>query len=350
MEIDISTGPLSAPASYSFAVRVGLTLKVQMACISTASILGLFTYFLIQIIRARLSNRPHTTLSHFHAYLVSILCAELFEATSSIMIIQWIQTGHITEGPYCTAEGITRVIGSAGLALGNLAMAVSTWGCVVREWSPPSLKITAFVTASIWIFVLSVVMINYFVHAPSSFYGSTVYWCFIRPPYTLPGAIALVYVWYWIVAGCLLLVYTSIAIKIMRDSTNFRAAGYQVGRRQRSMRKVAFQMIWYPVFYLICVLPTNVMRLWQFSHPDHPPSGTGIIISGVFLSSSGFLNVMLYCITRPSLIHFHREIADSGSPPLLSQPSFSYVPDLGDIDMASTCTPSTTLDGQNLQA
>lgn len=87
--------------TFSLAVRIGLTLKVQASCFSVIATIGLFGYLAVsytlrfgahfkctakrQMLRTGISRRSFSRLSPFHIFLVSILCGELFEATSKVI-------------------------------------------------------------------------------------------------------------------------------------------------------------------------------------------------------------------------------------------------------------------------
>ncbi|KZS91690.1 hypothetical protein SISNIDRAFT_487344 [Sistotremastrum niveocremeum HHB9708] len=292
--------------TFSWEVRVGLAFKFQAACVSAISILGLLSYLIYQTFRIRKSRGSFSCPTHLHIFVISLVCSDMFESISTIMGIRWLLDGRITEGPYCTAEAMIRNTGNVGVALAILAIAVSTWGVIVRRWSCPSPKVAIGVVALIWTFAFLMVMVSYAVHKSERFYGSTTYWCFIRPPYSYHAGIALVYTWYWLTATGNLVLYVSVAYKII-DSRRQRPQCVAIERTERIYAPAYQHRLSYPIVYLVIIIPTSVTRIWQFARPDHPPSAAFIIVAGIIFSSSGWMNVMLYCFTRPSLIHPHDE-------------------------------------------
>lgn len=56
----------------------------------------------------------------------------------------------------------------------------------------------------------------------------------------------------------------------------------------------------YPAVYIFCVFPVGLVRFLDFRGHFVPPAAT--IFSSFLFSSSGFLNTILYVITRPELV------------------------------------------------
>ncbi len=57
----------------------------------------------------------------------------------------------------------------------------------------------------------------------------------------------------------------------------------------------------YPALYLFCIAPMSVSRWIDWSRPNYHPAAA-IIFGHVVLSLSGVLNVILFSVTRPSLV------------------------------------------------
>lgn len=70
---------------------------------------------------------------------------------------------------------------------------------------------------------------------------------------------------------------------------------------ERESKKIAYLMLFYPAVYLFCIAPMSISRWIDWSRPNHH-SAAGIIFSHVIFSLSGVFNVILFSITRPSLV------------------------------------------------
>ncbi|KZS90734.1 family A G protein-coupled receptor-like protein [Sistotremastrum niveocremeum HHB9708] len=288
--------------TFSFGIRLGLLFEVQAACLSAICVVGLLVYLGWTAIRTRRQRGKHALPSHLHVLFVSLLFSDLLHSIGSILNIPWIRDSGVLEGPLCTAQGIFRQMGDTGVALEILAIAVFTWGVIVRGWSSPSLKTTFVIVGLIWIFVILITLVSYGVHkaAGQVYYGNTRYWCWIRSPYSLPDGIALQYGWFWLTAAINLVLYISVAVTLLKSKRRCRNA--QMPEGQRSLQKIAFQMTWYPIIYLITITPMSITRLWIFTNPEHPPPFAATALAAVLLTLSGVFNAVLFSITRPTLI------------------------------------------------
>ncbi|KZT31937.1 hypothetical protein SISSUDRAFT_1067329 [Sistotremastrum suecicum HHB10207 ss-3] len=294
--------PVDARGTFPDRVRLQLSFKVQAAFLAASTIIILLVLIAR---RARRLVQKHGICellrsSPMHIFFLSLLCADLVEDMSSIMDARWVHDAGILEGTYCQIQAILRQSGGLGVALTILAIAVTTWGCLVKQWSSPSPKVAAAVVASIWLFVILMAVIGPAVHRSHPFYGSTTYWCFIRMPYTLPGGIACFYVWVWTSAILNFLLYIWIVVKLLQ--LRRRPNSDQQSQQEKKLHKLALQTAWYPLVYFITVAPVSITRTWQFAKPNHPPFPIATIMSGMAFDSSGFFNVILFSLTRPGII------------------------------------------------
>ncbi|KZS91571.1 hypothetical protein SISNIDRAFT_467505 [Sistotremastrum niveocremeum HHB9708] len=349
--------------SFTFQIRLGLLFIVETAFLSALFVVLLLFFITWQVIWPYLRRKPGCPqrLSNIHVYFISLLCSDLLLSinilltgvyfTGGIMNVRW----GIVEGSYCTTQGILKQMGSVGVALSyayiyillfgvlilinrmvfysrksffsiqsNQVIAVNTWGLITGKLSkPPSLKMAITTVLSIWLFVILMTSVGLAVHHTKSqpFYGNTGYWCWIRSPYSLREGIALQYGWLWLTAALNCILYISIALKLLgtRRRNIHKGTDTIVSERERSMKKIAFEMVLYPVIYMIAIVPSSIVRFIQFTKLQDPPFYASDIASIAF-ASSGILNVLLFSFTRPSLLRRREyvpgypQLPSSGSP------------------------------------
>ncbi|KZT38481.1 hypothetical protein SISSUDRAFT_733376 [Sistotremastrum suecicum HHB10207 ss-3] len=312
--------------SFTFQIRLGLLFIVEMAGLSALFVVLLLCIITWQVILPYLRRKSgcRERLSHIHVYFISLLCSDLLLSISGIMNVRWVIQAGIVEGAYCTTQGILKQTGSVGVALSILVIAVNTWGLITGKLSkPPTLKMAITTVLSMWLFTILMTSVGLAVHHTKGqpFYGNTGYWCWIRSPYSLREGIALQYGWLWLTAAVNCVLYISISLKLLgtrRRNIN-KGADTIVSERERSMKKIAFEMVLYPVIYMIAIVPSSIVRFIQFTQLQDPPFYASDIASIAF-ASSGILNVLLFSFTRPSLLRRREtmtgypQLPSSGSP------------------------------------
>jgi hypothetical protein len=58
--------------------------------------------------------------THVDAYLLSLLCAEIWQGIGAIMSVKWVLEGTVYCSNYCTAQGAIKIIGAAGVGMSLL--------------------------------------------------------------------------------------------------------------------------------------------------------------------------------------------------------------------------------------
>ncbi|KZT32415.1 hypothetical protein SISSUDRAFT_1133172 [Sistotremastrum suecicum HHB10207 ss-3] len=307
---DDGTGP-NTSGTFSFGTRLGLVFIVETASLSAFLVASLLGYVSVdhypswqaiaQVARRGSIGWP----SHIHIYFISLLCSDLLLSISGVMNVRWVHEAGVIEGSYCTAQAMLKQMGSVGVGLAILAIAISTWGLIVRKWKRPSSPRVALIVVSlIWIFVILMTTISLAIHKSKGnrFYGNTKYWCWIRSPYSLREGIALEYGWLWLTAVINCILYIPVAITLLESRRRNRSLETLAPEGERSMQTMAFQMSLYPVIYMLTITPSSVARFIQFARPNNPPPFPVSAFASVAFASSGIFNVLLFSITRPALI------------------------------------------------
>jgi hypothetical protein len=150
------------------------------------------------------------------------------------------------------------------------------------------------------------------------YYGISSYWCWIAPTYRI-ARYATDYLFMTAAAAFSFILYS---LAFFRLRGNISVAGNKISFHPRPevgngrmsdettteaherriglyLTTVARHMLWYPIVYIILVLPVAISRLSTFSGVSVPFSVT-IFTAAVFMLH-GFLNTVLFCTTRTIL-------------------------------------------------
>jgi len=318
-----STDSVSSP--FSFGQRLGLIFIAQAAICSFLSVSGLLLYVFFNAIRNLVSppQRPWRFLGgHVDVYFLNLLLFDLVQAVGGIMDIRWAVLAGVTPGPFCTAQGMLKNIGDVGVAFSTLAIAVHTSAVLLWEWKPPTrLWLSLSVIFCIWLFISLENGIAWRLHHSARYIESTGLWCWIGDHYP-KERILFEYLWMWFTALSNLLLYIPLFL-VLRGNLVIRGIRFRWRKVSPGQawvtpdganhtHRVARQMLWYPLAYVVVVLPIAIVRWLAFSGKSVPTAAT--IFSGILFCLSGLINSLLYPATRPALLPTrHRDRSASGS-------------------------------------
>jgi hypothetical protein len=79
-------------------------------------------------------------------------------------------------------------------------------------------------------------------------------------------------------------------------------SGYYTTTEAKRVRSIANLMVVYPIVYVICTLPLASARMAAMRGNAHTPSLSRLCLSGAMITSNGWLDVLLYSVTRRIMI------------------------------------------------
>ncbi|KAI6156991.1 hypothetical protein BKA82DRAFT_949512 [Pisolithus tinctorius] len=272
------------------------------SALAAASLLLYIAYSVVTI-RPNASRR-WSTETHIHYYFLNLMISDLILAIGELFNVKWIVEARVYPGTACTIQGLFIHVGDVGVAL-RCAIALHILQVLVLRWrSPP--KFALLILAVIWLVILVLVVVPNV--AQQNIYGPTGHWCWIDRSTT--EKIALEYIWTWLAAVLNIISYLLLALLIKRlvrmDGHRFRWRGiqekgtipYKSGTSTESVS--ATQMLFYPLLYIVVLLPTAAARLSQFGGHDVPFAVT--TFAATLFALSGLFNTILYAFTRPRLM------------------------------------------------
>ncbi|KAF8335707.1 uncharacterized protein EI90DRAFT_245435 [Cantharellus anzutake] len=288
----------------NFPLRAGVLLISAIGLLAFVLASSLLLYSMIQVWKKcrRKDTMASSIKPGFQPISVLFLCAiftDVIHGTSNILSIRWAFAGEVTEGPYCTAQGVLRQIGSMGVALYSTAIAVLTYLQVLHSERLGARGAKVFVAASICFitgFITLIIAIPVAVIHP--YFGDVGMWCGIMTNHrrlrivsgSVPPSLAV---------PVTVLVYGMVAYKWACQ------ASFDTNR---TMKRDAIAMGWYPIAYLIVAGPQGVASFIQ--RPGIQSPVALLIFPQALYASWGALNVILwFCTGR----HFGFSPVSSGS-------------------------------------
>jgi hypothetical protein len=178
----------------------------------------------------------------------------------------------------------------------------------------PSGIVAGAVVGGVWTFLVLFIAISAAVHVKPPFYGPTMYWCWMSKEYRIHRIVG-ENIWLWFaLAGSLLY------IPLFCWSRGFVEPDEQVWwkfkvkwdketRRPPVRASVSTALIVAALAYCIPVIATSLARWFLLIHDDLKPFGPSeaqLTVKAIF-SLSGILDVLVFLLTRRSLLLFDEE-------------------------------------------
>ncbi|KDQ11328.1 hypothetical protein BOTBODRAFT_68038 [Botryobasidium botryosum FD-172 SS1] len=301
---------------------VGLAFVVEAGFLSLSAILCLT----VLVIRKVIILKKSPFQRHVDIYIACLFFTEAVQALGQIFDLRWVLLEKVQCGAHCAAQGSLQEWGEAGVAMSTLVITIHTFFTLFFHWSPsPSKLLPILVVAFIWTYNLLFVTIGYAVNPKARvgndepYYVATPYWCWIYS--SKADRIFGEYIWIWtamiasIILYILLFLFLRGNLLVAPSGKWFRVRFVlRPGAKDEntsdglSFRKPseAMKMLCYPTAYTIVVLPSTIYRWVPTSadlnvRPQDEPFGSTGFCAVVF-ALSGFINVVLFVLTRPSLL------------------------------------------------
>ncbi|KAI6033298.1 hypothetical protein EDC04DRAFT_2213696 [Pisolithus marmoratus] len=305
---------------FNIGVKMGMVSMVVASAASALAVGGVLLYIAYSAVTIQQNaSRRWSTDTHIHYYFLSLMVSDLIQAVGGLLNIKWIVEAGVYPGPFCTVQGISasallgirlslhsgffKQVGDVGVALSTMAITLYTLQVFVLKWKAPP-KLPLLILAIIWLDILVLVVVPNV--AQHDIYGPTGHWCWIDE--STMERIGLDYIWMWLAAALNVISYLFLAFVIKRlalvDGNTSHWRGQEKKRTLHgtgtSAESVATQLFYYPLVYIIVVLPISAARFSQFRGHRVPFAVTAF--ADTLFASSGLFNMILYAVTRPILM------------------------------------------------
>ncbi|KAJ7188935.1 hypothetical protein C8R46DRAFT_877398 [Mycena filopes] len=247
--------------------------------------------------------------------MLSLFVGDLVQALGGVMDIQWVHTGVVILGPFCTAQGVVEQLGETTAAMTTLLIALFTFAGV--WFRSGSTTVATMLVILVWLFVVLIIAIGNATHR-GAFESPVPYWCWIGQQY-LGYRLAGEYIWFWITLAVSILVYITLFlwargnIQISdtawwRFSVHRRSSSAKMDAAERARRRRSYAMIAYPACYCLLLIPLSIVRWVEFAQErggraNTIPAAATFAVSSVY-RLSGALNVLLLLSTKPNSMLF----------------------------------------------
>lgn len=296
------TSPFHFPYPYSLDplpddLRIGLKPVGVFALLSVISTFFLFSWITYRLISWRSHYRTYVGYNQYVVLVYNLLLADMIQSISFLFSFHWISIDKIIAPTgACYGQAALLHIGDVSSGFFVLAIAIHTWLSVIKGYRPPYALFLFFVVG-IWIFALLLTVVGPLMHR-DRFFTRAGAWCWISQNYEAER-LWLHYIWIFIDEFGTMIIYGLIFVRLRGQ---LKSIVHVNSRSTNSvgLTKAARYMILYPAIYMILTLPLAAGRMAAMTGVTLPD--TYYCIAGSLMTSCGWLDALLYTLTRRALI------------------------------------------------
>ncbi|KAJ5223869.1 hypothetical protein N7468_008411 [Penicillium chermesinum] len=270
-----------------------------IALCSLCSTIGLLSFLTYRFINWRQYYKQPLAKNQYVVLIYNLLLIDMQQAIGFTMSLYWAtrRSVHFGEAA-CYLQGWWIQTGDAGSGLFVLAIALHT-GAIVLRGRQLDFKTFVCGVIGLWVFILILGFIPVGLYGHESFVISEANWCWLSPrneDERLWGH----YLWIFISEFGTVVLYAAMFFYLRRRMQQAQMLRTSQQESLRRLNRVVFYMVVYPLLYLILSLPLAAGRM-STARGD-PPSKTYFGVAGCLMALSGFMDVMVYTLTRRHLI------------------------------------------------
>jgi len=267
--------------------------------LTAVSTLGFLSFSLSTMLLFRLAYRfargtDKTRRNQFLILIFNLILADFQQSIAFMLNVEWLRRDAITVGTTtCWAQGWFVSTGDLSSGLFTLAIALHSYADIVHDFRL-SHRVFMAVIGSLWIFNYLLAIASVALH-PADVFVRAGAWCWINNKYPTER-LWLHYAWILVAEFGTVVIYAATFIIIRKRV----ASSFYDSETKHRAESAAKLVVAYPIIYVICTLPLVIARLMSMA--DRKGTYAQLCIAGAMITSNGWLDVLLYSITRSSLL------------------------------------------------
>ncbi|KAF7444487.1 Git3 multi-domain protein [Pyrenophora tritici-repentis] len=268
---------------------VPLAVCAMLSLFSVAALLGFITQ---RMISWRRHYRQYVGYNQYVILIFNLLIADLQQSIAFSISFHWLRLNKILAPTgACFIQAWFLQIGDVASGFFVLAIGIHTWLGVVKGYKLPYLWFVVAIL-SIWFFALFLTVLGLAMHR-DRYFARAAAWCWVSSEYQ-GERLWLHYLWIFIVEFGTIIIYAHIFFHLRHRIRNI------VANDTRKLTRANKFMVMYPAVYVILTLPIAVGRMVAMT--GEPMSENFYIIAGCLLTSCGWIDALLYTLTRRVLV------------------------------------------------
>lgn len=231
--------------------------------------------------------------------ILNLLLADLQQSVSLVISFHWIRKdGILAPTSACFAQGWLLNIGDVSSGLFVFFIALHTYVCAVRGRRIPHKTFVGLILAT-WALALLLTALGPIMYGQRFFVRAGA-WCWIGDDYQRER-LAFHYIWVFMVQFSTVIIYALVLLHLRKTMNIIMPAASQSDTYAK-VDRAAKLMVVYPFCYIVLTLPLSAGRMWSLAHGGKALPDDYALIAGALITSSGWVDVLLYTFTRKQLI------------------------------------------------
>lgn len=266
-------------------IPVGLS-----ALLSLVSLSALLAFITHRLIFWRRHYKDYVGYNQNVILIYNLLLADLQQSIAFLISFHWLRINKIIEPTTsCLVQAWFTHLGDVSSGFFVFAIAIHTWMGVVHGYS---MRYSWFVAAImfIWLAAFTLTVLGPIMHG-SRFFGRAGGWCWVSSSYE-KERLYLHYLWIFICEFGTMALYTRIFIHLRYRIQTI----INTNTNTRKLTRATKFMVLYPAVYVILTLPIAVGRMVVMTGTEL--SDTFFCVVGALLTSCGWIDALLYTLTR----------------------------------------------------
>ncbi|KAF2724679.1 hypothetical protein K431DRAFT_201739, partial [Polychaeton citri CBS 116435] len=298
------------PYPYSIAplpptVRHGIIPIGVIALLSVGSTLTLISFIVYRLFAWRSHYRTFIGYNQYVILVLNLLLADLQQSAAFLVTFHWLRIDAIlAPTSACFAQAWLLHSGDVSSAFFVFLIAVHTFYTAVygRRILYRHFICGIFIT---WILAYFLTWVGVVLHG-DKYFARAGSWCWVSPAYETERLVCH-YLWMFAVQFGTVVIYVLTYI-LLRTKTKMLFKGYESQTREppnaatiKALTRIANLMTLYPCIYLILTLPLSAARMYELRN-HKSVSVQYQCVAGVLLCSCGWVDSLLYTLTRKRLL------------------------------------------------
>lgn len=275
----------------------GLPAVTSLAMLSLVTSSALFLHLSYRLLvlghRRQRNDAQNAHANQFIILIFNLVLADIQQSIAFVLNLQWLITDSITVGTSsCWAQVWFISTGDLASGVFTFTIAIHLLADIVFSYRPSRPRFLIII-ALLWMFVYTAALIGIAMH-PSDYYVRASAWCWINMTY-INERLWLHYFWVIIAEFGTVLIYALLFLTLHKRRNHSTTAS-------RAVKLIVV----YPVIYVLCTLPLVKARLRTMANQN--VAFEELCIAGAMITSNGWLDVLLYSLTRRALIFGPEEV------------------------------------------
>ncbi|KAK7731350.1 hypothetical protein SLS57_001286 [Botryosphaeria dothidea] len=289
-------------------LRRGLWPVGVFALLSVIATLGLLGWITYRLVSWRKHYRSYVGYNQYVLLIYNLLLADLQQSLSFLISFHWISEGKmLAPSSACFGQAWLVQIGDISSGMFVFAIALHTFFSVVKGRQLP-FRVFLICTMVIWGISLMLTVLGPALHG-NEYFTAAGAWCWASDKYETER-LWLHYMWIFTIEFGTIIVYALIFIYLRKQLANIMTASQTA--TQMKVSQAARYMVVYPLTYVLLTLPLAAGRMATMTGKQLP-----IIyycVAGSMMTSCGWVDALLYALTRRVLVSNEIDPRKSGGP------------------------------------